>query len=163
MRVCKIIIAVVFLGLLPTIGNCQNKVVGKTMPNVMMRLTNGSVFNSSTLPKNKPIVLFYFSPDCEHCEHLTQTLFADRKALAGKNVVMVTFFGMPEVIAFAKKNQLENLPNVYIGSEGNRFVVPKFFGIEKFPFIALLDGNHKVLKTFSDKRKEADILKAIGK
>lgn len=157
----KNFITIIFLVILPFCINAQNK-VGQTMPNVMMRLINGEVFNSNTLPKDKPIVLFYFSTDCEHCEKLTQSLFANKKILAGKNVIMVTFFSMNEIIAFAQKNKIQNLSNVYIGSEGNRFVVPKFFNIQQFPFIALLDSHQKIVQTFNSKSRETDILKAVS-
>lgn len=147
--------------LLPLLAFGQNR-VGQTMPNIMMRLIDGKVFNSNTLSQDKPIVLFYFSADCDHCEKLTQTLFSHKQALANKNIIMVTFGGMPEVIHFAQKNKLEKFPHLFIGSEGNRFVVPKFLGIQQFPFVALLTPQQKIVRTFNNTVSEMDILKAVS-
>src|ERR1051325_1371806 len=46
-----------------------------TLPafNILM-LDSATVFNTYNVKEGRPTVLFFFSPDCEHCEMITDSL-----------------------------------------------------------------------------------------
>ena len=46
---------------------------GKIPPFRMIK-PNGTLFKAQDLPIGKPIIIVYFSPDCEECQKFTQEL-----------------------------------------------------------------------------------------
>ena len=51
------------------------KAVSQQLPSFKMTLSDNQIFNSSELPKGKPLVLIYFDPDCDHCQTLMNEFF----------------------------------------------------------------------------------------
>ena len=52
-----------------TATTVKAQVAGKVtkVPPFGMLQTNRKVFRAQQLPANKPIIIIYFSPDCDHC------------------------------------------------------------------------------------------------
>ena len=44
------------------------------VPSFRMIKSNGKVFRAEYLPFEKPIIIIYFSPDCDDCQQLTSEL-----------------------------------------------------------------------------------------
>jgi thiol-disulfide isomerase/thioredoxin len=56
-------------------GLIQIAVAQDKIPALKLMQTNGTFYTSKDLPKNKPVVLIYFAPDCEHCQKLMAIIF----------------------------------------------------------------------------------------
>ena len=125
-------------------------------------LVNDRTFKSFQLKKNEPVMLMYFSPECDHCKDLTREILKNAKSFGtSKPLIMITYFPMPEVKKFANDFSLQNYPNIKIGTEGMSLIVQKHYNIRNFPFIVLYDKNGKLVKMFREQAPSADIVKAM--
>ena len=110
-----------------------------------IRLTNGEGYTYSQLEKEKPVILVYFSPTCDHCKSLTEAMLKSNK-ISNSQVVMISFEDIRQVKIFDDEYKISSHKNIKIGSEGYTFVVQKYYNIEHFPFVATFDKNKKLKK-----------------
>lgn len=110
-----------------------------------IRLTNGEGYTYEQLEKEKPVILVYFSPTCDHCKSLTEAMLKSSK-INNSQVVMISFEDIRQVKAFDDEYKISSRKNIKIGSEGYTFVVQKYYKIEHFPFVATFDKNRKLKK-----------------
>lgn len=123
-------------------------------------LTNGQNYTSAQLAKG-PVVLVYFSPDCDHCHDFTQDLIKNYSVVANKQVVMVTFQAMDMLKPFVTKYKLNQYLNFKVGTEGTSYVVQRYYQIRSFPYIAIYDKNGKLVKTYEGEQPHAEIFKTL--
>lgn len=139
----KIINIVRFLCVLMTICVCA-PLQGHgqtTIAPFKIRLVNGEGYTYKQLPKNKTVVLIYFSPTCDNCKVFTSFLMKNKSVLKNKLVVMISYEDIKEVKNFDNDFHLSSQQNIKIGSEGYTFVVQKYYQIEHFPFLVIYDKN----------------------
>ncbi len=134
---------------------------GKIAP-FEITLADGSSFKASQLKKG-PVMLIYFSPECDHCRHFTKEMLEKYKGFAGEQIVMVTFLPVDEVKHFSEEFELPSYHNIKAGTEGKTFVVRNYYNVTRFPFVALYNKEGKQVKLFSNSPSVDDVLKAIKK
>ena len=109
-----------------------------------IRLTNGKGYTYEQLSKNKPVILIYFSPTCDHCKLFTEAMLKRMNKLQSNEFVMISYENLKEVKAFDDKYKLSSHQNIKVGSEGYTFVVQKYYNIQHFPFVAKYDKTGKL-------------------
>jgi thiol-disulfide isomerase/thioredoxin len=129
--------------------------------------TTDSVFvTPANLPKGKPVMIIYFSPDCSHCQRMMYELKPKMKELSHIQVVMITWSANYDIRAireFKRDYGLKNYPNFTIGSEGYTRLVQNYYNVQTTPFIAMYDSKGKFFKYISKVPKTEDILAAAKK
>jgi thioredoxin-related protein len=119
-----------------------------TLPPLQLLLGDSTTkFTKDNLPKKKPVLLMVFSPDCEHCQHETEEMVANKDKFKDIQVVMATFFPIYRMNKFAEDYKVKELPNVVIGHD-QHFLLPPFYDIRNFPFLALYNKNGDLINTF---------------
>ena len=108
------------------------------IPDFMIALADGRHFTRADLDKTKPVLIVYYSPTCDHCQHFGQDLAAHLKDFKGVQIVMVTFRPLNEVQDFIHITHLAG-SGAYIGSEGLRWTIQHHYNITNFPFVAAYD------------------------
>ncbi len=110
-----------------------------------IRLTNGQGYTYQQLPKNKPVILIYFSPTCDHCKVFTENMLKRINKFKDDQLVMMSYEDIKEVKSFDDIYKLSSHQNIKVGSEGYTFIVQKYYNIQRFPFVAEYDkyGNPK--------------------
>jgi thiol-disulfide isomerase/thioredoxin len=144
-----------FVGLLAISNNGD----AQTLPPFTMKLTNGTVFTSNDIVKNKPTVLIYFSPDCAHCQLLTTEVLSKIDNFKKAQIIMVTFLPVNEVIDFEKKYQTAKYPNIKVGIENPVLYFKNYYKLENTPFTALFDKDKKLIISY---QKETPVDDLIG-
>jgi len=135
-------------------------VAGSKIAPFQIKLTNGQEYKYTQLAKG-PVVLIYFSPDCDHCQDFTKDLVKNYSVVANKQVVMVTFQDMPMLKPFVAKYNLNQYMNFKVGTEGTSYVVSKYYQIRSFPYIAIYDKNGKLVKTYEGTQPHEEIFKTL--
>lgn len=121
---------------------------GKPMPRFSLLLMDSTTrFNSTSIPSDKPIVLFYFSPYCPHCRAQTKKIIEDIDILKDIRFYFISEYPLPDVKRFYEKYQLAKYPNITVGLDSARFVMD-YFEILGVPYIASYSRNKKLNKTF---------------
>ena len=124
----------------------QTKVTKTTIAPFKITLADGKTYTYKQLDKNKPTILVYFSPTCDHCKHFTEAMLKRKKDLADKQIVMVTYLPLEQLKPFVDEYHLEDYPNIKVGTEGYSFIVQKYYGVQGFPFVVEYDKSGKLSK-----------------
>ena len=121
------------------------------VPSFRMVQSNGKIFKAENLPFEKPIIIIYFSPECDDCQKLTDDLLSRIDDLKNVSVAMITYLSVESVAQFEARNNLKKYGNIYTGTEGNYLFVKNYYNIEQFPFIALFSKDGDLIKKYYSK------------
>jgi thioredoxin-related protein len=120
---------------------------GKVPPFRMVQ-ANGKIFRAQDLPMGKPILLIYFSPECDHCVKMTQAFFKQAANFQKASVAFISFLPVDKMARFAKDYHLVKHPNMVAGTEGSTFLVRNYYRIKDLPFVALYTSNGDLVISF---------------
>jgi hypothetical protein len=88
----------------------SQKTAGSAIPPFKILLTNGSYYTPNDIEKNKPFILIYFAPDCDHCTVLLDKLFQNMHQLDNASVALVTFRSPAELLGVEKNTIRLSIP-----------------------------------------------------
>lgn len=126
---------------------------GKVPPFQMVQ-ANGKIFRAQDLPMGKPILLVYFSPECDHCEKMLKAFFKQATNFQKASVALITYLPVDKVSKFAKEYNLAKHPNIYAGTEGSTFFVRNYYRVKEMPFVALYTKNGDFVASYE---KDVDL------
>ena len=134
-----------------------------TLPAFNILLSDSvTIFNTYNIPKGKPIALFFFSPDCGHCQRTTMRLTDSMDLLQDIQFYMITpVHSMDEIRKFSDKFHLKDLKNVTVLGRDYEFFFGSFYGVRVVPDVALYDENKKLIKLIQGETNVQAILNAM--
>lgn len=113
----------------------------------ILEMDSTTIFNTYNIPKGKPTVLMLFSPDCDHCQHLTEKLTKGMDSLKDIQFYMVTpVSSMTELREFYNKNHLADYKNIAVVGRDYQFFFFSFYGARFVPYLAIYDKHKKLIK-----------------
>lgn len=136
---------------------------GSAIPAFRMLMTNGTYFSAKDIEKNRPFVLIYFAPDCDHCIQLTDALFKKIDQLNKATVVMITFKSPNELRPFERKYQTSKFKNIKVGTEGTTYVLRNYYRLDKTPFTAVYDKKGKLAFSYKNETPVNEMLSRFKK
>jgi thiol-disulfide isomerase/thioredoxin len=95
-----------------------------------------------------PVLIMYFSPECDHCQKQTEFILSAIDSLRNVEIVLATYQPFTQLKVFVKKYNLSAYPNIYIGRDTRYFMAP-FYNIHKLPFLALYNSKGKLITTYA--------------
>lgn len=110
-------------------------------------LPDSTIFSNKDLHKNRPFVIMFFSPDCEHCQKETKELLAYKTELKDVPILMASPGSYAMVKQFYQDYGLSAMPNIKMGQDVN-FVLGSIFQLRTFPSIFVYDQQGKLSKAF---------------
>jgi Uncharacterized protein SCO1/SenC/PrrC, involved in biogenesis of respiratory and photosynthetic systems len=128
-----------YIFLIMTFCFVHSSVESQPIPTFKMQLTNGKIFTDKDLPHPKPVIIIYFSPDCEHCQTLMSAFFKRVNEFKNAEIIMVTFRPLSEVVGFEKMYQTSKYHNIIVGTEMPIFFFKTYFNLLHTPFTVLYD------------------------
>ncbi|HLP74129.1 MAG TPA: thioredoxin-like domain-containing protein [Bacteroidales bacterium] len=137
-----VILPLIFLISIPVIAQ------GKIPPFRMIRW-DGTMFSATQLPMGKPVMIYYFSPECEECQKFTGELLSKINDFSNVSIAMITYQSTQTVADYVKKNHLRSYANIYVGTEGSSLFVRNYYNILHFPFVALYTKEGKLIRTYT--------------
>lgn len=117
--------------------------------------------NDKSIPKDKPVVIIYFSPECGHCQITADEFSKKMKEMKDIYFVWVSYYPLPEVKEFAKKFNLQQFTNIIIARDEN-YAIPSYYRVKFTPFMALYNKEHHLVKTW-DQGTDANTLIKMAK
>ena len=118
------------------------------IPPFKMMQTNGIFFGAADLARNKPVVLIYFSPDCDHCLTLMNGLFKKINEFKNTQLVLVSFKPVEELASFERSYNTRKYPFIKVGTEGTSFFLRYYYKIETTPFTAVYNKAGKLVASY---------------
>jgi len=119
---------------------CREKVTPDMPPFDLLLPDSTTILNSNQIPIGKPIMLFYFSPDCEHCQQETEILLKNISSLKDVRMYFITDDPFDRMKVFNEYYRLVNYSNIIIGRDYN-FGIYRYFKMPITPFIVLYNTN----------------------
>ena len=134
--------------------------VGSTFPAFSLPSVDGKIITHYDLPLNKPVIVFYFDPGCEHCQQEGEWINESKKELENVTIVFV---------AYAEAGAVAEYRDKYVGGgDSNMFFLmdPKFqfdkiFGYSESPTIHIYNAQWVKTKVFRNEIAIEEILNVI--
>lgn len=123
----------------------------------ILEVDSTTIFNTDKLPSGQPILLMYFSPDCEHCQHETESIIQNMDSLKDVKIVMCTALPFDKMRNFWAYYKLANYPNIIMGRD-YEFFFSRHFGSQYVPYLAIYDRHKKLVKVFDGGTKVSTII-----
>jgi thiol-disulfide isomerase/thioredoxin len=124
---------------------------GTPLPSFDLLLTDSStLFNTESIPKGKPTVLFYFAPRCPYSRAQMETIIEDMDMLRGLQFYIFTNVSFKEMKAFSEHYNLNKYPNVIVGQDRKHFFAD-YFKTPGVPYIAIYNRDKSLNKAFIGK------------
>lgn len=134
----------------------------QTLPVASVLGLDSAQFSIAKWTDNQAIIIFYFDPNCEHCQSEAQALKKQAEAFKEAKLLWVSVARLAELRVFEQKYQLQktfgnNLQIAQITPE----VADKQFGFRVVPTILIYDIHQKLVKKYVGETKIETILKHL--
>ena len=132
-----------------------------SLPNFLLLRQDSSWLSVAPTPKKTAVVITFFNPDCEHCQHEATRLAKSIDKLKKIDFIWATYAAsFEEINAFAKKYHLDNLPNVHFVKDVN-YSIPSFYHLEMTPYMAAYNKKRQLVKTFATGASPEELIQLL--
>ena len=156
MRYILLLLLSCFLPLLLVAQNAPNRQKmdyhkpGAPIPPFVLQKTAGGTFTNTQLKKGKPVMLMIFSPQCDHCEHMIDSLKQMEARFKETQLVLVAEDRNRQLMSgFIEKTGIGGHPLFRnIGTEkGN--LIAYIYNYRILPQVNFYNENYKLVHSFS--------------
>jgi thiol-disulfide isomerase/thioredoxin len=123
------------------------------------KLLQIDTISTAKIPTGTPTIMFYFGPECPHCQALTDSIVKRIDELKDVRILMLSTAKFDDIHSFSERNHLEKYSNIVVSQDVNNFF-PTFFKTPGYPCLAIYDQQKK-FKLFILGEVSVDTLKAI--
>jgi len=123
-------------------------------------LDSSTMFNTFNIKAGKKTVLMLFSPDCEHCQHMADSMRNHMEEMQDVQIYMFSFMDLYQIKHFAAKYKLNRYKNITFGKDID-FFFAGFYSLTSVPGIAIYDKKKRFVKLFNGGAKIEDLLAAL--
>ena len=132
------------------------------LPALHILLTDSTtVFSTTTVVQDRPTIIFYFDPTCEHCQYMASYLMAHRNALTQVNLVFVSTEPPTATRTFIQQQKLPMNQNITIGSD-YRYELFNEYKIVSFPEFIIYNHHQELTKVYRGIITMKQILTAVN-
>jgi thioredoxin-related protein len=132
----------------------------KNIPPINIIQADSTWFTNTNIPKNKPVVIIYFSPECGHCQLAAQEIYTNSEKLKEAFFIWVTYYSVPEIKTFQENYKLAQLSNFRLGRDP-KYAIPTFYKVRFTPFMAVYDKNGHLVQAFEQGTDPETLAKLI--
>lgn len=123
---------------------------------------SATMFNTEDIPKGKPTVLLFFSPDCSHCQEKVQMLLKGMDSLKDVRFYLMSgAHNVTDIRNFADKYHLQDYKNIMVVGKDINFFFISFYGTKRFPDVAVYDKHNKFVARLEQNFTVKDLYEAI--
>lgn len=133
----------------------------QTLPHACFKSLAGNLICFDKFNHEKPLVIIYFHPECEHCQYEAQEIGKNAEIFSNCQLVMLTSDdSLQRINSFCKTNHLWEVDNIEVLLDtNNRF--KEVFGKAIIPSIYIYE-NKKLKKQFLGETKMETILTVLN-
>jgi thioredoxin-related protein len=117
------------------------------IPSFKILQPDSTWFTDFDLPKNKMVIIMYFSPECGHCQLEAEDIVKHKEELKNAFFLLVSYHTPKEIGDFAHKYKLDKFPSLRMGRD-TEYNLPSFFRVQYTPFLAVYNKKGLLVKTF---------------
>ena len=116
-----------------------------SVPSFKLTQANGTVYNSQSIVSGKPLLMVYFSPECDHCIVFMKDFFKRANEFKKYSVIFITYLPLDRVVKFSIDFPVAKYPNIVVGTEGMKFIVRNHYGIQNMPYAVVYNKDGKFM------------------
>ncbi|MDJ1473689.1 TlpA family protein disulfide reductase [Xanthocytophaga flava] len=128
------------------------------LPNFQVKDMEGKLISISQLPQNRPTIVFFFHPDCEHCQAEATELQKYTDRFANTNFLMITWDEIPKIQGFMQKYKLKAPITAYKIDNNTLF---QTYGVLRLPAVYIYNSQNDLIQQFNGEAKIDAILNYI--
>lgn len=117
------------------------------IPSFTILKTDSSYVNDQKIPKDKPLVIVYFSPTCGHCQFTADEFSKKMNEMKSFFFVWLSYSPLDEIKDFEIAYRLNQYKNVVVGRDAN-YYIPSFYRVKSTPFMAVYSKEGHLLQTY---------------
>lgn len=151
----------IFTTLIVMLISCNGFSQKPQLPNFKITQSNGSVFTDKEVEAGRPLLIVYFSPECDHCQIFMKSFFKSAQEFKNTQVLFITYLPLDRVVKFESEFPVNKYKNIITGTEGMTFVVRNFYEIKEMPFAVLYDKQGKLIGKYERDIPLNNIIKSI--
>lgn len=128
--------------------------LGSPMPNIQILLLDSKTqVETQTIHNNLPTVILYFSPECEHCGSIADSIVKNVHLFDSVNLCMLSLpNATSDIYTFALKHYLLDYEQITVGQD-IEFSFLKFFNVNSVPSAIVYNKDKKLLANFKELNK----------
>lgn len=133
-----------------------------SIPDIVLLSVDSVEYNLSCMKEDtvKPVVMFFFHPDCKLCEVEASNIIEHPEILCEAKVLFVSSASTEKIKIFLKKYPLQNLPNITVASDFySEFT--SLFNPSMIPTMYIYNRNHKLEMSIKGLRDLETVQKLI--
>jgi thioredoxin-related protein len=127
-------------------------------PVMQVTLVDGKQIEMSTREEN--MILIFFQPDCDHCQHEAEDLEKRMSEFKDYNLYFISSHPMDIIQQFAVDYKLVKYPNIYLGRTSVESVLNNYGPVDA-PSIFIYTKAGKLIKSFKGQTPVDDIVNAL--
>lgn len=128
-------------------------------PPVKLLLADSATwYKKDDLPQKKPVMLFYFNPECDHCQKQIEEIIKNIDRFANIHIVMATSQHFDKMKVFIERYHLANHKNIVMGFDPDFFLM-HFYQVHSFPYLAFYNKWKELISAFDGGLPVEKILK----
>jgi len=132
------------------------------LPDFKILLPDGKTnFYTDNLSKKKKTIIINFSPECEHCRHMTEELIKHIDQFKGTQIVMATTLPFEKMKLFYDEFQIINYPNIIMGRD-ELFFFSRYYKNQFLPGIAVYNKKRALLDFYDGGVKIEELVKLLN-
>ncbi len=132
----------------------------KAIPEFKILQTDSSWFTKDQIPKNKAVVMIYFSPECGHCQITSQQIVSDMDNLKNIFFIFASYHAVDALKSFAHTYKLDQYTNIRLGRDPAYFI-PSFYQVKSTPFMAVYGKDGKLIQAYEKGTDPETILQLL--
>jgi thiol-disulfide isomerase/thioredoxin len=130
----------------------------------VLEMDSVTIFNTYNIPKGRPVILFFFSPDCSHCKRMTTELIAKIDSFRDVDFYMITpVHSMSDIKKYYGEHHLADHRNIKLVGRDYEFFFGSYYKIRSVPDVALYDADKKLVRLFEGEAPLHLIYEALHK
>jgi len=118
-------------------------------------------FSNDDFPKNHPLAIIYFNPECGHCQHEMREIEKNMDSLKNVFFVFASHDVLDSIISFEKKYNIANYPNIVMGRD-TKYFIPVYYSVKFTPFFALYDSHRNFVKSYDQGVMMPELIKLVN-
>ena len=123
----------------------------------------GTPVTKESLVKNKPVIVIFFDPFCDHCQQQSTWIAGAIEKFSGINLLFVTWETKEETMKFAEKYfgavKTKVVPGMLNFSLDTQYKIDKWFGNSPVPSIHIYGKDWKHTQSFFNETAIEELLK----
>ncbi|MBK6938365.1 MAG: redoxin domain-containing protein [Chitinophagaceae bacterium] len=128
----------------------------------LLNTDSATYYTKANLPKNKPVLLIVFNPDCDHCQHETEALMQNIDKFKNVHIVMASFVTLTAISAFREKYKLGGHKNIVLAQDTHYFLL-SFYALRNLPYLAFYNKKKQLISTFEGPMPVEKVLEELKK